>query len=283
MKLKIFITIFITIIALISVLITFLPFINESYSLKSAFTEPNEKGACLRYQFYGLGAHVSKNNPSNMESMVWGFIYLYGEGNYYHVIVNTDDVWSNYSNKCSSCIASFLIYPQNIKSGEIAEVNGITGFFSEQPQQTSICIDNTNAIYNNFMLYESRDYLYFLPTSSEGVLYNGEAYFYQTKTANLLNDIYKPDNVQLHITSSIELNIALLKTNVKFASLDIDYYLNENSPFVVLLITFSSAFLFLVVQRVKAKRKRGANSNIQERRTNNKIHKIKERKNDRNR
>ena len=283
MKLKIFITIFITIIAFTSVLITFLPLINESYSLKSAFTEPNEKGACLKFQFYVLGSYVSTNNASKTESMVGGCIYLYGEGNYYHVIANADGVWSNYSNKCSSCIASFLIYPQMIKSGEITEVNGITGFFSEQSQQTSITIDNTNVIYNNFKLSESKGCLYFLPTSSEGVLYNGEAYFNQTKTINLLNDIYKPDNVQLHTTSSIKLNFVLVKTNVKFASLDIDYYLNENSPIVVLLITFSSAFLFLVVQRVKAKRKRGANSNIQERRTNSKIHKIKERKNDRNR
>ncbi|MCL4348487.1 MAG: hypothetical protein M1159_05255 [Candidatus Thermoplasmatota archaeon] len=283
MKLKIFITIFITIIALISVLITFLPLINESYSLKSAFTEPNEKGACLKYQFYGFGAYASPNNTSKKGSMVGGCIYLYGEGNYYHVIANSDFIWSNYSNKCSSCIASFLIYPQKIKSGEIAEVNGITGFFSEQPQQASICIDNTNAIYNNFKLYESRDCLYFLPTSNEGVICNGEGYFNQTKTANLLNDIYKPDNLQLHITSIIELNFALVKTNVKFTSLDIYYYLNENFPIVALLITFSGAFLFLFVQRVKANRKRGANSNIQEIRTNSKIHKIKGRRNARKR
>jgi hypothetical protein len=264
MKLKTFITLFMTIIALLSILITFLPLMEESYSLRNALTEPNEKGACLKFQFYDPSLSVLGVEHNGTCAPIGGIIYLKGEGNHYTITADLDNMWANYSNQSSLFIGSFLIYPHKITSGEIANVNGIEGVFKEQTS-CLLCpeIDNVSTRYYPYIISKtSGPDLFLLPTSSEGVVYDGSGCFNQTKSVNFFKDLYGPLGISLNFRPGIVLNFQLVKSNIKFTSLDDYYYIDQNTSIVSLLIVFSAVFLVLVIQRMKTKRKYITKSDI---------------------
>ena len=265
MKFKKFLTVFIIFTILFSLLIIFFPVMEESYSIKNARSEPFDKGACIKYEIWTNGASYINGS---IHSSAGAYIYLKGNGNSYSITVNTYNHWANESAGNSSCIEDFLIYPHQLNSGDLVIVNGVTGVIHETfGFYENIC--NTRINYNHYEVSQSFSHYCFLPTSELGVLLGASCCQNTSKSVNLLNDIFMPMGISLGFSKTINGNIApinihltLLKSNVKFTSIDYYGYFINSLPILIIFLVFDTSFLLMLIQRVKLKRKRLNNADI---------------------
>lgn len=275
MKLKLFLILFITIILIISLVSLILPVAIVENTVSQDKTNVYEPGAFLNYTMRG-GSPFSYRSYNMylwpkylmLETLNNGAFVIHVSFRVFNTNYPSNAYDNNYSynlpQQDNALFSGLFTRNGSVSQGEIVSLGGTTGAVSNGGTHTWFCwngeangpievspytIENTQS---NIQIINSKDSSIVLCNSLTGHENNAQN--------KILIELFG-GNSTLHPSTFSYVFFYLNKTNIGITSIVYSHYLDQYIPVDIVMWVISGSFLFLLVGRVKARRKLSGNRN----------------------
>lgn len=275
MRLKLFFILFITIILIISLVSLILPVAIVENAVSQDKTSIYEPGAFLNYTISGGSFFIYKSNDMclwpkylMLETLNNGAFVIHVSFRVFNTNYPSNAYDNNYSynlpQQDNALFSGLFTRNGSVSQGEIVSLGGTTGAVSNGGTHTWFCwngeangpievspytIENTQS---NIQIINSKDSSIVLCNSLTGHENNAQN--------KILIELFG-GNSTLHPSTFSYVFFYLNKTNIGITSIVYSHYLDQYIPVDIVMWVISGSFLFLLVGRVKARRKLSGNRN----------------------